>query len=131
MIPNFFRQALRGEPLVVFGDGKQTRSIMYVDDLVEGVVRLLRSGYVGPVNLGSQAEVSVLELAHTILRVTGSRSEIHFGPLPPDDPKVRRPDASLAKRELGWEPAVPVQEGLERTRDWFARELGAARGGAR
>jgi dTDP-glucose 4,6-dehydratase len=131
MIPNFFRQALRGEPLVVFGDGKQTRSIMYVDDLVEGVVRLLRSGYVGPVNLGSQAEVSVLELAHTILGVTSSASEIRFGPLPPDDPKVRRPDASLAKRELGWEPAVPIQEGLERTRDWFARELGAARGAAR
>jgi dTDP-glucose 4,6-dehydratase len=129
MIPNFLGQALRGEPLVVFGDGKQTRSIMYVDDLVEGVWRLLRSAYVGPVNLGSQAEVSVLELAHTILRVTKSASAIAFGPLPPDDPKVRRPDAQLAKRELGWEPAVPIEEGLERTRDWFARQL--AGGGAR
>jgi dTDP-glucose 4,6-dehydratase len=128
MIPNFFRQALCGEPLVVFGDGKQTRSIMYVDDLVEGVWRLLRSSYVGPVNLGSQAEVSVLDLARTILRVTGSASEVTFGPLPPDDPKVRRPDASLAKRELGWEPAVPVEEALERTRDWFAAALGTTRG---
>jgi dTDP-glucose 4,6-dehydratase len=128
MIPNFFRQALRSEPLVVFGDGKQTRSIMYVDDLVEGVWRLLRSSYVGPVNLGSQAEVSVLDLARTILRVTGSASEVTFGPLPPDDPKVRRPDASLAKRELGWEPAVPVEEALERTRDWFAAALGRTRG---
>jgi dTDP-glucose 4,6-dehydratase len=131
MIPNFFRQALLGEPLVVFGDGKQTRSIMYVDDLVEGVWRLLRSAYVGPVNLGSQAEVSVLELAHTILRVTKSASEIRFGQLPPDDPKVRRPDAELAKRELGWEPAVPIKEGLERTRDWFAGEIARVGGGKR
>ena len=127
MIPNFFRQALRGEPLVVFGDGKQTRSIMYVDDLVEGVWRLLRSSYVGPVNLGSQAEVSVLDLARTILRVTGSASAIAFGPLPPDDPKVRRPDASLAQRELGWAPVVSVDDALARTRDWFAAALGADR----
>ena len=131
MIPNFFRQALRGEPLVVFGDGKQTRSIMYVDDLVEGVWRLLRSSYVGPVNLGSQAEVSVLELAHTILRVTGSASPVRFGPLPPDDPKVRRPDGSLAKRELDWQPAVPIDDALERTRDWFTRALDDAKVAAR
>jgi len=130
MIPNFFRQALRGEPLVVFGDGRQTRSIMYVDDLVEGIWRLLCSGYVGPVNIGSQAEVSVLELARTILRLTGSASPLAFGPLPPDDPKVRRPDASLAKRELGWEPRVAIEDGLVRTRDWFAAEL-ARQGGAR
>jgi dTDP-glucose 4,6-dehydratase len=129
MIPNFFRQALRGEPLVVFGDGRQTRSIMYVDDLVEGVWRLLCSSYVGPVNIGSQAEVSVLELARTILRLTGSAGPIEFGPLPPDDPKVRRPDASLAKRELGWEPHVPIEDGLVRTRDWFAAEL-VRQGGA-
>jgi dTDP-glucose 4,6-dehydratase len=127
MIPNFFRQALRGEPLVVFGDGKQTRSIMYVDDLVEGIWRLLRSSYVGPVNIGSQAEVSVLDLARTILRVTGSASPIAYGPLPPDDPKVRRPDASLAMRELeGWQPAVSVDDALARTRDWFAKALGKA-----
>jgi dTDP-glucose 4,6-dehydratase len=129
MIPNFFRQALRGEPLQVFGDGRQTRSIMYVDDLVEGVWRLLCSGYVGPVNIGSQTEIAVLELARIILRLTGSASAIEFGPLPPDDPKVRRPDASLAKRELAWEPRVPIEEGLVRTRDWFAAELGR-QGGA-
>jgi dTDP-glucose 4,6-dehydratase len=129
MIPNFFRQALRGEPLRVFGDGTQTRSILYVDDLVEGVWRLLASSYVGPVNLGSQAEVAVLELARTILRITGSASPIEFGPLPPDDPKVRRPDASLAKRELGWEPRVPIEAGLERTRDWFAAVLAEGRRG--
>ncbi len=123
MIPNFLRQALRGEPLRVFGDGSQTRSILYVDDLVEGVWRLLGSSYVGPMNLGSQAEVAVLELARTILRITGSASPIEFGPLPPDDPKVRRPDASLAKRELGWEPRVAIEEGLCRTRDWFAQAL--------
>jgi dTDP-glucose 4,6-dehydratase len=123
MIPNFFCQALRGEPLTVFGDGSQTRSIMYVDDLVEGIWRLLCSSYVGPVNVGSQEEVSVLELARTIVRVTGSKSEITFGPLPPDDPKVRRPDNALAKRVLGWEPRVPIEEGLRRTREWFAEAL--------
>jgi dTDP-glucose 4,6-dehydratase len=131
MIPNFFRQALRGHPLTVFGDGSQTRSIMYVDDLVEGVWRLLCSSYVGPVNIGSQDEVSVLELARTIVRVTGSKSEIAFGPLPPDDPKVRRPDNALAKRVLGWEPRVPVEQGLRRTQEWFAEALARDRGAAR
>jgi dTDP-glucose 4,6-dehydratase len=123
MIPNFFRQALRGEPLSVFGDGRQTRSIMYVDDLVEGVWRLLRCSYVGPVNIGSQDEVSVVDLARTIVRVSESASPIRFGPLPPDDPKVRRPDTSLAKRVLDWEPRVPVEEGLRLTRAWFAEAL--------
>lgn len=131
MIPNFFRQALRAEPLTVFGDGAQTRSIMYVDDLVEGVWRLLRSPYVGPVNVGSQDEISVLDLARTIVELTGSRSRIEFGPLPPDDPKVRRPDTSLAKRELGWEPRVSIAEGLRRTRDWFAAALAQAEAGPR
>ena len=131
MIPNFFRQALRGEPLTVFGDGRQTRSIMYVDDLVEGIWRLLRSSYVGPVNVGSQDEVSVLDLARTILRVCGSSSEIAFGPLPPDDPKVRRPDTSLAKRVLDWETRVPIEEGLRRTRAWFAETLAGSGGDAR
>jgi dTDP-glucose 4,6-dehydratase len=130
MIPNFFRQALSGAPLTVFGDGSQTRSIMYVDDLVEGIWRLLRSSYVGPVNVGSEDEVSVLELARTIIRVCGSASEIAFGPLPPDDPKVRRPDTALAKRVLDWQPRVPIEEGLRRTRAWFAEAL-AGLGGAR
>jgi dTDP-glucose 4,6-dehydratase len=131
MIPNFFRQALRGDPLTVFGDGRQTRSILYVDDLVEGIWQLLRSSYVGPVNVGSQDEVSVLELARTIIRVCGSASEIAFGPLPPDDPKVRRPDTSLAKRVLGWETQVPIEDGLRRTRAWFAEALAGDGGSAR
>ena len=122
-IPNFFRQAIRGEEVTVYGDGSQTRSICYVDDLVEGIWRLLRSSHVGPVNLGSQAEVSMLHLAQQIIRLTGSSSEIVFKPLPPDDPKVRRPDTSLAERVLDWRPEVPVEEGLRRTRDYFVRAL--------
>ena len=122
-IPNFFRQAIRGEEVTVYGYGSQTRSICYVDDLVEGIWRLLRSSHVGPVNIGSQAEVSMLHLAQQIIRLTGSSSEIVFKPLPPDDPKVRRPDTSLAERVLDWRPEVPVEEGLRRTRDYFVRAL--------
>jgi dTDP-glucose 4,6-dehydratase len=122
-IPNFFCQAIRGEPVTVYGDGSQTRSICYVDDLIEGIWLLLRSGHVGPMNIGSQAEVSMLHLARMILELTQSRSEIVFEPLPPDDPKVRRPDISLAQRVLGWSPEVPVEEGLRRTRDYFVEEL--------
>ncbi|MDH3685710.1 MAG: SDR family oxidoreductase [Myxococcales bacterium] len=124
-IPNFFTQALRGQDITVYGDGSQTRSICYVDDLVEGIWRLLRSEYVGPVNIGSQAEVSMLELAQKIVKMTGSKSEIVFGPLPPDDPKVRRPDSSLAQSVLGWEPQVSIETGLERTRDYFVKALSA------
>jgi dTDP-glucose 4,6-dehydratase len=94
-----------------------------VDDLVDGIWRLLGCDYVGPVNIGSQAEVSMLHLAQQIVRITGSRSEIAFRPLPPDDPKVRRPDTTLAERILGWRPVVPVDEGLLRTRDYFVRAL--------
>ena len=124
-IPNFFTQALRGEDITVYGDGSQTRSICYVDDLVEGIWRLLRSDHVGPVNIGSQAEVSMLALAQKIVKMTGSRSEVVFGPLPPDDPKVRRPDSSLAQSVLGWEPQVSIETGLERTRDYFVSALSA------
>ncbi len=123
-IPNFFSQALRDEPVTVYGDGSQTRSICYVDDLVEGILRLLRSEYVGPVNIGSQAEVSMLELAKMVIAITDSSSEIVFEELPPDDPKVRRPDTTLARRELDWSPRVSVEEGLRRTRDYFIEELG-------
>lgn len=122
-IPNFFSQALHGEPVTVYGDGSQTRSICYVDDLVEGILRLLRSDYVGPMNIGSQDEVSMLQLANLIVELTGSRSEIVFRELPPDDPKVRRPDTSLARRVLGWETRVGPEEGLRRTRDYFVEEL--------
>ncbi len=121
-IPNFFTQAIRGEDVTVYGDGSQTRSICYVDDLVEGIWRLLRSEHVGPVNVGSQAEVSMLELARLIIELAGSRSEVVFGPLPADDPKVRRPDSSLARSVLGWEPVVPIDVGLRRTHDWFVDE---------
>jgi dTDP-glucose 4,6-dehydratase len=122
-IPTFMTQALRGEDLTVFGDGSQTRSIQYVDDLVEGIWRLLASDYVGPVNIGSQHELTMLELAKTIIRITGSESRVAHKPLPPDDPKVRRPDISLARRVLGWEGKVPVEEGLRRTVAYFAEEL--------
>jgi dTDP-glucose 4,6-dehydratase len=123
-IPNFFRQALRGEDVTLYGDGSQTRSFCYVDDLVEGILRLLRSSYVGPVNVGNPREMSLREMAETIIEITGSRSRIVERPLPPDDPKVRRPDISLARRVLdGWEPQLSVEEGLARTRDYFAEEL--------
>jgi len=119
-VPAFARQALSGRPITVSGNGSQTRSIMHVDDLVEGVVRLLRSDLAGPVNLGNPHETSVLALAETVRRLAGSSSEIVFGPRPVDDPDVRRPDIALARRELGWEPVVGQEEGLARTVAWFA-----------
>ncbi len=122
-IPTFFSQAIRGEPLTVYGDGSQTRSFCYVDDLIEGIWRLLNSEYVGPVNIGNPEEMSLLEMARRVVEITESRSEIAFRPLPPDDPKVRRPDIGLARRVLGWEPRVPIEQGLERTRDYFVEAL--------
>jgi dTDP-glucose 4,6-dehydratase len=114
-VPNFVTQALRGEPLTVHGDGSQTRSLCYVDDLIEGIWRVLGADLTGPVNLGNPNEVSVLELAELIREAAGSRSEIVFTERPVDDPEVRRPDISLARSELDWEPAVPLREGLTRT----------------
>jgi dTDP-glucose 4,6-dehydratase len=122
-IPNFFTQAIRGDDVTVYGDGSQTRSICFIDDLVEGIWRLLNSDYVGPMNIGSEAEISMLELARTVIELTESKSQIVFQPLPPDDPKVRRPDISLARSVLGWEPKIPVAEGLRRTRDYFIKAL--------
>ena len=118
-IPTFIRQALKGEPITVAGDGSQTRSVCYVDDLVEGILRLLRSGLEGPVNIGNPHELSMLELAERIKELAKSDSEIVFIPRPEDDPSVRQPDITLAKRELGWEPQVPLDEGLSRTIEWF------------
>ena len=118
-IPAFASQALTGQPITVAGDGSQTRSIIYVDDLVEGILRLLRSDLVGPVNIGNPHETSVLHLAETIRRLTGSSSEITFVPRPVDDPSIRQPDISLAKRELSWEPTVAFEDGLSRTIDYF------------
>jgi dTDP-glucose 4,6-dehydratase len=123
-VPSFMTAALTGRPLRVFGDGSQTRSLCYVDDLIEGVVRLAASNHAGPVNLGNPNEIPILDLAKLVVEVTNSTSAIEFDDLPPDDPKVRRPDIGLAKRVLGWEPKVSLEEGLGRTASWFAKELG-------
>ncbi|MEU9887782.1 UDP-glucuronic acid decarboxylase family protein [Sphaerisporangium sp. NPDC051011] len=122
-IPTFVRQALMGEPITVTGDGAQTRSVCYVDDTVEGVLRLAGSGFPGPVNIGNPSELSMLELATMIRDLTGSSSPITFVDRPVDDPAVRRPDTSLAADRLGWRPRVDVEAGLRRTIAWFARTL--------
>ena len=123
-IPNFFRQAIRGEDLTLYGDGSQTRSFIYVDDMVEGILRLLRSDYVGPVNIGNPNELSLRQMAEKVVALCGGKSRIVSRPLPPDDPKVRRPDISLAQRVLdGWHPQVKVEEGLARTHAYFVSEL--------
>ena len=119
VVPNFIAQALRGEPITVYGDGSQTRSFCYVSDLVEGLVRLLRSDELNPVNCGNPTEVTILQFAERIKALTGSRSEIVFEPLPVDDPKVRQPDISRARAILGWEPTVGLEEGLRHTIDYF------------
>jgi len=117
-IPTFIRQALRGEPLTMYGDGSQTRSFTYVSDLIEGIWRLMHAPVNDPVNIGNPREMTLLELAKHVLRATGSRSEIVFRPLPTDDPKVRQPDIGKAKRMLGWVPTVELEEGLARTVEW-------------
>jgi dTDP-glucose 4,6-dehydratase len=119
VVPTFVMQALRGDPLTVAGDGLQTRSLCYVDDLVEGVMRMLASPHPGPVNLGNPEELTVLELAGLVRDLTASGSGLTFVPLPADDPALRRPDIRLARAVLGWEPKVCVQEGLLRTIAWF------------
>jgi dTDP-glucose 4,6-dehydratase len=119
VVPAFICQALRHEPLTVFGDGSQTRSFCYVSDLVEGIYRLLMSDEALPVNIGNPAEMTVLQFAERIKRLTGTRAPIEFRPLPEDDPKIRRPDITKARKLLGWEPRVPLDEGLQRTIDYF------------
>jgi dTDP-glucose 4,6-dehydratase len=119
VVPTFINQALRGEPLPVFGEGQQTRSFQYVDDLIEGIRRLMDSSFTKPVNIGNPTEMTILEFAKLILRLTGSQSEIIYKPLPQDDPKTRRPDITRAKEVLNWEPRVPVEEGLKKTIDWY------------
>jgi dTDP-glucose 4,6-dehydratase len=118
-VPAFVTQAIAGEPITVFGDGSQTRSLCYIDDLVDGLERLLVSGCHRPVNLGNPGELTVLELAETIRRLTGSESPIEMRPLPVDDPRRRRPDIGRAERELGWRPRVALEEGLARTVSWW------------
>jgi dTDP-glucose 4,6-dehydratase len=119
VVSNFLARALAGEPLVVYGDGTQTRSFCYVDDEVTGLLALLESAWVGPMNIGNPDEHTVLEVAKLVLEVTGSSSEIVFDTLPPDDPVRRCPDISLAERELGWRPAVSLRDGLVRTLEWY------------
>ena len=121
VVSNFLAQALAGKPLTVYGEGQQTRSFCYVEDEVRGILALLDSDYVGPVNIGNPGEFTVLELAQKVIELTGSSSEIVYEPLPVDDPTQRKPDISLAKRVLGWEPTIPLDEGLRRTAAWFAR----------
>ncbi len=123
VLPNLMGQALRGEPLTIYGEGSQTRSFCYVADLVEGIYRLLATDFHEPVNLGNPHEVSILDFAKEILALTGSRSTLVFKPLPEDDPKVRRPDIERARRLLGWEPNVDRHQGLSRTLDYFRQKL--------
>ncbi len=120
VVPTFICQAQAGKPLTAFGDGSQTRSFCFVSDLVEGIWRLLNSDYTDPVNIGNPAEMTVLEFAEAILQITGSSSEIVFKPLPEDDPKVRQPDITLARKLLDWEPQVPLADGLKETVEYFA-----------
>lgn len=119
VVPAFIGQALKGTPLTVFGDGSQTRSFCYVSDLIDGIYRLSQSNYHEPVNIGNPGEMTVLQFAEKILAMTGSKSTIDYRPLPVDDPKIRRPDISLAKQLLGWEPKVSFDEGIERTVAYF------------
>ncbi|WP_231405111.1 NAD-dependent epimerase/dehydratase family protein [Actinomadura viridis] len=126
-IPTFLRQALRNEPVTVTGDGSQTRSICHVDDTVRGIVGLALSAHAGPMNIGSPYEISMLDLARLAIRLTGSRSAIRFVERPVDDPRVRRPDTTLAREALGWAPAVSVEGGLRSTIAWFVRELALTR----
>jgi len=126
-LPNFFCQALRNEPITIFGDGSQTRSFCYVDDLIEGICRLLESDEHFPVNIGNPAEITILQLAEEIVELTGSASEITFQPFPEDyrdDPKTRRPDITRATQILGWQPAVERRDGLCRTLGYFRERLG-------
>ncbi|MGB9663345.1 MAG: UDP-glucuronic acid decarboxylase family protein [Ignavibacteria bacterium] len=124
VLPTFISQALRGEDLTVFGDGSQTRSFCYVDDLIEGIFRLLNTDYHEPVNIGNPDEITILEFAEEVLKYTNSKSKITFKELPIDDPKIRQPDITLAKKLLNWEPKVSRSEGIKITLDYFKKKLG-------
>jgi len=122
-VPSFIAQALRGEDVTVFGDGDQTRSFCYIDDLVDGVIRLMLSDQNDPVNIGNPQEMTIEAIARTIIRMTGSQSPIVYRPLPIDDPKVRQPDITKARHLLGWEPTVPLEQGLVKTIEYFRKKL--------
>ena len=126
VVSNFIVQALQGQPLTVYGNGEQTRSFCYVDDTVEGLLRMMEADVEGPINIGNPVEHTVLELAELVLRLTGSRSKIERRPLPADDPRRRRPDITLARDTLGWEPRVSLEDGLRATIDHFRHELAAS-----
>ena len=120
VVSNFIRQALRDEPITLFGTGEQTRSFCYRDDLVDSIVRMMNTeGFIGPVNIGNPDEFTIRELADLVIQLTESRSELKYLPLPPDDPTRRRPDISLAREKLGWNPTTPLEEGLKKTIAWF------------
>jgi len=121
VVPNFIDQILHGKPLTIYGDGKQTRSFCYVDDLVDGITKLLLSKLTGPVNIGNPTEFTIGEFADLVMKVKGSKAKIIYEPLPKDDPKQRRPDITLARKELGWEPKIELEEGIKLTMDWFAK----------
>ncbi len=121
VVPNFIDQILNNQPLTVYGNGRQTRSFCYVDDLVDGITRLLLSKISGPVNIGNPREFTILEFAELIRKKYNPQARIIYKPLPQDDPKQRRPDITLARKELGWEPKVPLEEGIGRTMDFFAK----------
>ena len=122
-LPTFLSQALRGEDVTVYGDGSQTRSFCYVDDLVEGIYRLLMSDYHKPVNIGNPSEITLLQFAEEVLALTGSKSKIVFEPLPTDDPKQRQPNITKAQELLGWEPRIDRHEGLKRTLEYFLQHI--------
>jgi len=126
VVSNFIVQALKGQDITIFGDGSQTRSFCYVDDLIEGFIRLMNTepGFTGPVNLGNPGEFTMLELAEKVIELTGSKSKLTFMPLPQDDPKQRQPNIELAKAKLGWEPSVRLEEGLRKTIDYFKTVVG-------
>ena len=123
VVPNFIFQALHDEPLTVYGDGKQTRSFCYYSDLIDGIIKLLYSDNTGPMNIGNPDEFTILEFANKVLEISKAKSEIVFQDLPVDDPKQRRPDISLAKQSLNWEPKIDLEEGLENTLQWFKENM--------
>ncbi|MGF1461516.1 MAG: UDP-glucuronic acid decarboxylase family protein [Leptolyngbyaceae cyanobacterium] len=125
VVSNFVVQALKGTPLTVYGDGLQTRSFCYVDDLVEGFIRLMNGDFIGPVNLGNPGEYTILELAQTVQKMVNPDADVKFEPLPQDDPKRRKPDITRAKTHLSWEPTIPLQEGLQKTVDDFKTRIQA------
>ncbi len=121
VVSNFIRQALAGEPITIYGEGEQTRSFCYRDDLVEAIIRMMNNpdGFIGPVNIGNPGEFTIKQLAELVIELSGSSSTIQYGPAPQDDPQRRRPDITLARQKLDWEPKIPLREGLGHTIDWF------------